>query len=120
MRKLTTLFIAACLLTMPAAAAEIYTYDWSDGNADYLGCFDLDSSADVSVSYNRDGSAGSGLKVTKEVSGGGYAIGFLASVWDLQVGDQVSSSGTYLRTIRSSLRGPLKEGGIKPPSDSSA
>ena len=92
MRKLTTLFIAACLLTMPAAAAEIYTYDWLDGNADYLGCFDYDSSADVSVNYNRDGSAGSGLKITKEASGGGYALGFLAAVWDLQVGDEVTVS----------------------------
>ena len=92
MRKFTTLFIVACLLALPAAAAEIYTYDWADGNADYLGCFDLNSVAEVSVAFNRPGSAGSGLKITKAVSGGGYSLGFLAAVWDLQPGDEVTVS----------------------------
>jgi len=92
MRKFTTLFIVACLLALPAAAAEIYTYDWADGNANYLGCFDYDSVADVSVAFNRPGSAGSGLEITKNSVGGGYSLGFLATVWDLEEGDEVTVS----------------------------
>lgn len=92
MRKLTILFIAAILLATPALAAEIYTYDWADGNADFLGCFDFDATAEASTAYNRPGSTGSGIQITKAVSGGGYALGFLAAVWGLEAGDEVTVS----------------------------
>jgi hypothetical protein len=92
MRKFTYLIIAACLMAVPAMAAQTYTYDWADGNADYLGCFDTSLTAVVSGAYNYPVSAGSGLALTKTLSNDGYAPGFIASVWDLQDGDQVTFS----------------------------
>ncbi len=90
MRKLTTLFAVICILTVPALAGE-YTYDWADGAADYLGCFDGEMSTIVDPLCNHTDSAGSGLALQKETfATDGYAMGFLAAVWDLQVGDEVT------------------------------
>lgn len=92
MHKLMILLIAACVLAVPAMAEQTYTYDWADGDADYLGCFGTDMNAVVSPTYNYPTSAGSGLALEKAISGGGYARGFLAAVWDLQDGDEVTFS----------------------------
>ena len=94
MRKsLITLALAALLLA-PALAfggTNTYIYDWS-GDADYLGCFHTFMSADKGPAYNRTGfSAGDGLLLTKNTIGG-YALGFVATVWGLQEGDQVTAS----------------------------
>jgi hypothetical protein len=92
MRKLTTMLVAACLLAVPAMAAQTYTYDWADGDADYLGCFDQTMNTYVLTMANHPGSAGYGLILEKALSGDGNARGFLASVWDLQDGDEVTVS----------------------------
>jgi hypothetical protein len=92
MRKFMYLIIAACLLAVPAMAEQTYTYDWADGAADYLGTFGNAMQAMVSPMYNHPDSDGSGLALQKAFSGDGYARGFLATVWDLQEGDQVTFS----------------------------
>jgi len=91
MRKTLITIALIGLLAVPALAAQIYTYNWS-GDADYLGCFYSDSSAEVDAAYNRPGSAGNGLKITKNTYGGGYVLGFVASVWGLEEGDEVTVS----------------------------
>ncbi|MEZ4386062.1 MAG: hypothetical protein R3D98_00510 [Candidatus Krumholzibacteriia bacterium] len=91
MRKSLITFALIGLLAVPAMAAQTYTYDW-DGDADYLGCFYTFMSGQVGVNYNRAGeSQGNGLLLTKNTSGG-YALGFVATVWDLQEGDEVTVS----------------------------
>lgn len=93
MRKITTL-IACCLLALPAMAAQTYTYDWEHADVDYLGCFDTDMLAEAAAHANRPGSTGSfGLVLTKNnLASEGYALGFLAAVWDLEPGDEVTVS----------------------------
>jgi hypothetical protein len=92
MRKFTIL-LACCLLALPALAAQTYTYDWEHADVDYLGCFHTDMLADVASYANRPGSAGHGLVLTKNnTASAGYALGFLAAVWDLEPGDQVTAS----------------------------
>jgi len=92
MRKFLLLTIAACILAAPAMAIQIYTYDWADGDADYLGTFDATMNTMVSTLCNRPTSDGHGLMLEKALASGGYARGFLASVWGLQDGDEVSFS----------------------------
>ncbi|MDD5719920.1 MAG: hypothetical protein PHQ53_09555 [Candidatus Krumholzibacteria bacterium] len=92
MRKLT-LTLAALLLTMPVIAAQTYTYDWADGAADYIGCFDTDMETVIEAGANRPGSEGYGLVLIKNnLPTEGYALGFLAAVWGLEAGDQVTAS----------------------------
>jgi hypothetical protein len=90
MRKSLIMFALIGLLAIPALAAQTFTYDW-DGEADYLGCFSSATTAAVDAAYNRDGSAGNGLLLTKTVAGGN-AQSFLAAVWHLQEGDEVTVS----------------------------
>jgi hypothetical protein len=90
MRKSLITFALIGLLAVPALAAQTFTYDW-DGEADYLGCFSFATTAEVGVAFNRDGSAGNGLLLTKTVTGGN-AVSFLAAVWHLQEGDEVTVS----------------------------
>jgi hypothetical protein len=94
MRKFMIMLAAACLLTVPVMAAQTYTYDWADGDADYLGCFDNDTGCLVSTLCNRTGSAGSGLALEKQtyLYADGVAKGFLATVWNLVEGDEVTVS----------------------------
>jgi hypothetical protein len=91
MRKSLIMLVLVAILATPALAERVVTYDWA-GSADYLGCFNTDMLADVGAGYNRDGSAGNGLCLTKNNFGGGYALGFVATVWNLQEGDQVTVS----------------------------
>lgn len=90
MRKSLITFALIGLLAIPALAAQTFTYDW-DGEADYLGCFSYATTADVGALYNREGSAGNGLLLTKTAVGGN-AVSFLAAVWHLQEGDEVTVS----------------------------
>jgi len=93
MRKLTIIFAAACLLTTPVMAAQTYTYDWADGDADFLGCFTNDVVGTPQVYANHTGSAGSGLVLVKNsYLSDGVAQAFVAAVWNLQDGDQVTVS----------------------------
>ena len=92
MRKFTYLILAACVLAVPAVAEQTYTYDWADGDADYLGTFNDAMNPMVSTICNRPTSAGCGLALEKAYNGDGFARGFLAAVWDLQEGDQITFS----------------------------
>lgn len=88
MRRILITLLFCGLLAVPALAAQTYTYNW-DGTADFLGCFDNDVEVSVDSSYNRPGSAGNGLCLTKNTFGGGYVLGFVATVWGLQESDEV-------------------------------
>jgi len=94
MRKIMLTIFAISLLAMPALAVQLYTFDWNSGtDADYLGCFDNDISVDVDGAHNRTGSAGSGLQLTKNTPiTDGVAQAFLAAIWNLEAGDEVTVS----------------------------
>jgi hypothetical protein len=92
MRKLT-LLMAACMLAGSAMAAQTYTYDWADGDANYLGSFGTEMIGSTALSANRPDSDGYGLVLTKNnTSQAGNAMGFLAAIWDLEAGDEVTFS----------------------------
>ncbi len=95
--RMLLITLAACLLTVPAMAAQpysTYTYDWEDGIADYLGTFNTDMVAAPNVVANRPGSPGYGLVLTKNrpATQSPQSNGFMATVWGLQAGDQVTAS----------------------------
>ncbi|HOX24669.1 MAG TPA: hypothetical protein PLL30_02770 [Candidatus Krumholzibacteria bacterium] len=102
MRKFLITLASACLLTMPVLAEQSYFYDWYDSSADYLGCFGFDLVAQVTAAADypeirKDANGGSredcGLELVKNTSlADGVALGFLATVWNLQEGDQVTAS----------------------------
>lgn len=91
MRKSLITLALIGLLAMPAMAAQTYTYDWS-GDADYLGTFFTDASGELYGLQDHTGDGGGCLLLTKNTYGGGYALGFIASVWGLQEGDEVTVS----------------------------
>lgn len=95
MRKLM-ITLAACLLAVPAMAAQTYTYNWLEDDVTFIGTFGTetpDMLASASVGANRTGSNGNGLVLTKNnPSVSGYALGFLAAIWDLEAGDEVTVS----------------------------
>lgn len=88
MRKSLITLALIGLLAVPAMAAQTYTYDWS-GDADYLGCFGSDASAEIYALQDHTGDGGGSLLLTKN-NWGPYANGFVASVWGLQEGDEVT------------------------------
>lgn len=91
MRKSLITFALIGLLAVPALADTTYTYSWFS-NADYLGCQANGISAEMGTAYNRDaGAGGKGLLLTKTVFGGN-AKAYLAAVWNLVPGDQVTVS----------------------------
>ncbi len=94
MRKIMLTIFAISLLAMPALAVQLYTFDWNSGTgADYLGCFDNDCTVELGVGYNHAGSAGDGLKITKNTNmTDGVAQAFLAAIWNLEAGDEVTVS----------------------------
>lgn len=92
MRKLT-LLMAACMLAGSAMAAQTYTYDWVDGDANYLGSFGTEMIGSTSLAANHPESDGYGLILTKNnTAQNGNAMGFLAAVWELEAGDEVTFS----------------------------
>lgn len=92
MRKLT-LLMAACMLAGSAMAAQTYTYDWADGDANYLGSFGSEMIASTALSANHTAGGGYGLVLTKNnFAQNGNAMGFLAAVWELEAGDEVTFS----------------------------
>lgn len=91
MRKSLFTFALFCLLAVPALADNTYTYSWFS-NGDFLGCEGNSVSAEMSTAYNRAaGAGGKGLLLTKTVFGGN-AKAYLASIWNLVPGDQVTVS----------------------------
>jgi len=91
MRKSLFTFALFCLLAAPTLAEQTYTYSWFS-NADYLGSLNGGVTAEMSAAYNRpDGAGGKGLMLTKTVLGGN-AKAYLASIWNLVPGDQVTVS----------------------------
>jgi hypothetical protein len=92
MRTLMIVLVAASLLATPALASRTYEYSWNDGNNTILGTFD-NCTADVSNEYNMPLHNGYAVTLTKlnDVDSG-YATAFMACVWGLLPGDQVTAS----------------------------
>ncbi len=93
MRKLMLSLATIGLLALPALAAT-YTYSWDATEADFLGSFNGEMTAAYSLAANHpDGEGGGGLVLTRQTpSSNGVARGFLAAVWNLQEGDEVTFS----------------------------
>jgi len=93
MKKLTIVSLVIVAMAATATAVPVTcTYDWS-GTANYLGCEGDQLTAQVSNAANRTGSAGDGL-ILKKTAGTSsqypYARGYLAAIWNLEAGDQVT------------------------------
>ena len=92
MRTLMIVLVAASLLATPALADRTYEYCWNDGDNTILGTFD-NCTADVTNEYNMPLHAGYGVALTKTTDvDSGYSTAFLACVWGLLPGDQVTAS----------------------------
>ncbi len=92
MRTLMIVLVAAVLLATPALAERTYDYYWQVDGATFLGSFD-NCTGELSSDMNFPMHTGSALKLTKTISvTEGYSTGFLAAVWNLNEGDQVTYS----------------------------
>ena len=91
MPRLFMILVLVALLAAPAAAEQTYTYSWDDPGTTYLGSFD-DVEASLTADVNHPLHAGHGLLLTKANTVlDGYGTAFLASIWGLQEGDQVTA-----------------------------
>jgi hypothetical protein len=94
MRTLMIVFVAVSLLATSAEAlpdSRTYEYSWDDGDNTILGSFE-DCTAETSSVYNNPAHAGYGIALTKTTSEDSYSSAFLACVWALEAGDQVTAS----------------------------
>lgn len=114
--RMLTIILAALWLAAPVFAVplpsqqETFTYDWADGEVDYLGTFDQDMLAEINHDANRPGSPGFGLQVTKNLTAAESTVsmGFLAAVWGLQEGDEVTARLWRYDTTMNSPNGRLR------------
>ncbi len=91
MRKSLIMLVLVAMLATPALAFRVVDYQWL-GDADYLGCNGSEMTVTVDAAYNRDDfSAGNGLLLTKQTTTG-YALGYIATIWGLEEGDEVTAS----------------------------
>lgn len=91
MRKSLIMLVLVALVATPALAERTINFGWT-GDADFLGCVGTALTAEADVAYNYDGqSAGNGLCLTKN-SISPYANGYIATVWGLEEGDQVTAT----------------------------
>jgi hypothetical protein len=87
----------ACMLVVPVTAAATgmtYTFNWPDESVGFLGTVEDQMAVTVSSEANRDAASGYGLKIHKAVpwAESRGASGFLAAVWNLQAGDEITAS----------------------------
>jgi len=91
MPRLLTILALVALLAVPAMAAQTYTYSWDNDGTTFLGSFGA-VDASLTADDNYPSSAGYGLLLTKTNNVlAGYGTAFVACIWGLQEGDQISA-----------------------------
>lgn len=92
MRTLMIVLVAATLLAAPALADRTYDCAWNDDSSTIIGTFE-NCTATLSSDINMPLHAGNSVALTKDTDVvSGYSTAFLACVWDLLPGDQVTAS----------------------------
>lgn len=92
MSRPVQILVLLALLTAPALAEQTYTYTWDVDGTTHLGSFD-DCDADLSAAANFPGNPGYALQLTKTNTVlDGYGTAFLACIWGLNAGDEVTAS----------------------------